>query len=134
MPSSAAGTATSAASTACSAAIRAGREAERALHAERAQAPLDLGVRARGEHRPGGDQRDERERDEQRDHDPRGLREQDPHALAGDELRACPSPNDTARAWVSVTSAFEGSLSHSSATLASSGAKPSRSRIVASAT
>ena len=28
-----------------------------------------------------------------------------------------PSPNATARAWVSVTSAFEGSLSHSSAVL-----------------
>ena len=41
------------------------REAERALHAERAQAPLDVGVRARGEHRPGGDERDQRERDEQ---------------------------------------------------------------------
>ena len=52
-------------------------EAERALHAEAGQPPLDLGVRARGEHRPRRDQRDERERDEQRDHDPRGLREQD---------------------------------------------------------
>ena len=40
----------------------------------------------------------------------------------------------TARACVSVTSALAGSRSHSSATLASSGVKPSRSRIVASET
>ena len=48
-------------------------EAERALDAEPGQPALDVGVRARGEHRAGRDQRDERERDEQRDHDPRGL-------------------------------------------------------------
>ena len=94
----------------------AGAEAERALHAEAGQAALDVGVRARGEHRPGRDQRHERERDEQRDHDPRGLREQDLHARAGDELQLARAPNVTARAWVSVTSAFDGSLSHSSAT------------------
>ena len=62
-------------------------EAERALHAEAGQPALDVGVRARGEHRPGRDQRHERERDQQRDHDPRGLREQDLDARAGDELQ-----------------------------------------------
>ena len=35
-----------------------------------------------------------------------------------------PRPNETARAWVSVTSAFDGSFSHSSATFA--GASPGK--------
>ena len=74
----------------------AGAEAERALHAEAGQAALDLGVRARGEHRPRGHQRHERERDEQRDHDPRGLREQDLHARAGDELQLAEPEGDRA--------------------------------------
>ena len=72
-------------------------EAERALDAEAGQAALDLGVRAGGEHRPGGDQRDQRERDQQRDHDPRGLGEQDLHARAGDELQLAEPEGDGAR-------------------------------------
>ena len=72
--------------------VRAGdlpaREAHRALHADRRQSPLHVGGRGRREHRRRGAQRDERERDEQRDHDPGGVVDEHPDPALGGEAHA----------------------------------------------
>ena len=59
-----------------------GRRSDGAPDADRAKPPLHLGARRRGQHHARGDERDQRQRDEQVDHDPGGLVEQDPDARA----------------------------------------------------
>ena len=63
------------------------RGAHRAPHADRAQAPLDLGPGRSGEHHAGGGERDQRQRHQQVDYDSRRLVEQHTHSRAGDEAQ-----------------------------------------------
>ena len=73
------------------------REAERPLDAEAGEPPLHVGVGARREHRPGGHERDQRERHQQRDDDARRLGEQHLDPLARDELQRAEAERDRAR-------------------------------------
>ena len=61
------------------------RGPDRAAYADRAEPALDLGARGRGQHHARGGERDQRQRHEQVDHDPRRLVEQHVDARARDE-------------------------------------------------